>query len=144
MPRGAPRDWLRSQLLLAVCSASMAVSVLGAPNAEAEEPFDTVTRYTEALQSGDTIAVKALIGGRLYQKKELLLDQNEEYPDFLRDFYEGAEFQVLGELIDVGPRGQGVAVEILFADGNSSEIIAIVERSPEGTWKVVDEVDAGP
>jgi hypothetical protein len=135
---------VRSCLLRVITAFSMGSFALGVPSAEAEEPFDTVVSYMEALRAGDTIGAKSHLEGRLYEKKEVLLDQNEEYPDFLRNFYAGAEFYISDELTDLGPRGQGIAVEIRFPDGNSSESMAIVEQEPDGSWKIVDEVEAGP
>jgi hypothetical protein len=124
-----------------VLVSSLAFFALGVPCAEAEEPFDTVMSYAEALRTGDTIRVKSLIGGRLYEKRELLLDQNEEYPDYLRKFYDGAVFQVSNELTDLGEQGQGVGIEIRFPSGHRSEIMAIVEQAPDGSWMIVDEIE---
>jgi hypothetical protein len=132
---------VRNHLMRVVTTFSMALFVIGIPCAEAEEPFDTVARYAEALRTGDTIGIKSQIGGRLYEKRELLLDQNLEYPDFLRNFYKGAVFHISNELIDMGEQGQGVMVEVLFSDGNASEIVTIVERAADGSWKIVDEVE---
>ena len=117
---------------------------LGIPHAQAEEPFDTVASYTEALRAGDTAAVKSHIGGRLYETREVLLDQNEEYPDFLRNLYDGAVFHISDELTDLGPQGQGVAIEVSFPDGHISKSVAIVEQTPNGKWEIVDEVEAIP
>jgi len=127
-----------------VLAFSTVLFALGIPQAEAEEPFDTVASYTEALRLGDTIGIKSYIGGRLYEKKEVLLDQNAEYPDFLRNFYQGALFRVSDEMIDLGPRGQGIEVEISFPAGHISKSMAIVEQAPDGLWRIVDEVEAIP
>ncbi len=135
---------MRSQLLSVFIAFSLALVALGAPRAEAEEPFDIVANYIEALRTGDTIILKSCIGGRLLEKRELLLDQNQEYPEFLRNFYEGAEFQISDELSDLGPRGQGIAIEIRFPDGNRIESMAIVEEAPDGSWLIVDEAEARP
>lgn len=135
---------MRSHLLRAVSTISIGLFALGIPRAEAEEPFDTVAGYTEALRTGDTIAVKSYIAGRLYEKREVLLDQNEEYLDFLRHLYDGAVFHISNELVDLGSRGQGVTVEVLFPYGNTSKSMAIVEQAPDGSWKIVDDLDAIP
>ena len=135
---------MRSRLMIASSALAIGLFALAIPRAEAGEPFDTVTGYTEALRAGDTIRVKSYIGGRLYKKKELLLDHNDEYPEFLRNFYEGAEIDVSDQLTDLGPRGQGVNVTVRFPGGYVSENMAIVEQAADGSWKVIDEVEAGP
>jgi hypothetical protein len=135
---------VRDHLLLVVSAFSMSLFALGIPHAKAEDSFDSVARYAEALRAGDTLSIKSLIGGRLYEKREVLLDQNKEYPDFLRNFYDGAVFRISNKPIDLGARGQGVTVEVLFRDGNTSKTMAIVEQEPDGSWVIVDEVDEIP
>ncbi len=117
---------------------------LGIPHAKAEEPFDTVASYTEALRAGDTAAVKSHIGGRLYETREVLLDQNEDYPDFLRKRYDGAVFHISDELIDLGTQGLGIEIEVSFPSGHSSKGMAIVEQASDGSWEIVDEVEVTP
>lgn len=135
---------MRNHLLNWIAALSLGLFALAAPRAEAEEPFDTVAGYLDALQAGDTVGVKSHIGGRLYRNKELLLDQNDEYPNFLRKFYRDAQFYISDQLTDLGPQGQGVKVEVDFPGGNSSESIAVVEQADDGSWKVVDEIEASP
>jgi len=128
----------------AILAGAMALFALGIPRAEADEPFDTVVNYTEALRAGDTAGVKSCLGGHLYEKREVLLDQNEEYPDFLRNRYDGAVFRISNELTDMGPQGQGIALEVSFPTGHISKSMLIVEQAPDGLWQIVDEVEATP
>jgi hypothetical protein len=127
-----------------IFAVALGLFALGIPRAEAEEPFDTVVNYTEALRAGDTAGVKAYIGGRLYENREVLLDQNEEYPDFLRKRYDGAVFHISDELIDLGEQGHGIAIEVSFPTGHISKSMAIVEQAQDGSWEIVDEVEASP
>lgn len=110
----------------------------------AEEPFDTVKGYTNALKSGDTTRLRSYIGGHLYKKRKVLLEQNVSYPEFLRNLYERAEFQISETVMDLGQRGQAVKVHIEFPDGNSFVSTMIVEEESSGSWKIVDEIEGEP
>jgi len=135
---------MKLRLTLTALIFAVGAFALAVPRgASAAEPFDTVVRYTEALRTGDTVGVQSQLGGRLYEKKKLLLEENDEYPDFLRRFYQGAEFSVSSELNDLGPRGLGVDFAVHFPGGNSSEYTAIVEQGDDGSWKIVDEIEVG-
>ena len=70
-----------------------------------------------ALQSGDTVALKLLFDGDMLENNRLLLEQNEGYPNFLRNYYKGASFKI-NEAI---PDGDAVLVgfTIDFPDGHS-------------------------
>ena len=54
--------------------------------------LETVELYTQALKSGDVEELKSLLGGRLYEKRRALLEENTEYSDWLRRYYADASF----------------------------------------------------
>src|SRR3990172_8093993 len=47
-----------------------------------------------AYKNGDVDAIKEYISDDMYEKNKVLLEQNKEYPDFLRNFYRDAIFQI--------------------------------------------------
>ena len=49
--------------------------------ANALEPNDTVLSYFQALKNGDIETIKGLITGEMYNKRKVLLEQNENYSD---------------------------------------------------------------
>ena len=108
----------------------------------AGEPFDTVTGYLEALKSGDTLVLKSHIGGRLYQNRKVLLEDNAQYSEFLRKFYEGSRFRILAVVTDEKNQiNKFVDVEFQFQGGNKSLISFVVTKDPFGVWKIVDEIE---
>jgi len=108
----------------------------------AEEPFDTVNGYLEALKRGDTLVLKSYIGGRLYQKRKVLLEDNSQYPEFLRKFYDGSRFRILALVTDEKkPSNKFVDVEFQFPGGNKSLISFVVTKDPSGVWKIMDEIE---
>jgi hypothetical protein len=56
----------------------------------------------------------------MFERNRVLLEQNREYPDFLRKFYDGAQFKV----VEVVRNGDIVVanVMIIFKDGYESEV----------------------
>ena len=55
---------------------------------------ETVFPFFEALKNGDVSLIKQYIAGDMYESKKVLLEQNTEYPQFLRNYYNGVEFYV--------------------------------------------------
>ena len=99
-----------------------------------------------ALKSGDVLTIKQLISGNMYENNAVLLEKNKNYPQFLRDLYQGATFRT-SEAVVVA--GDVIAhVEIAFPNGNRSfaklrlsKMKNISQNDHESeTWKIVDLV----
>ena len=94
----------------------------------------------EALRSGDTEAIKNYISGDMYRQKKVLLEENKDYPRFLREFYRGANFSVeRAALID----GDIIAdVVIQFPQGSKSHVMLRLKSENELLQrKVVSEAN---
>lgn len=83
-----------------------------------------------ALQSGDLLAIKTYMHDSMYQRYRVLIEQNSEYGQYLRDYYEGATF----ELLEVsGASGAYVGtVSISWPDGNKAVFDLIVSDDNSG------------
>ena len=73
-----------------------------------------------AMKNGEVGKIKNYISGEMLQRNRVLLEQNKEYPDFLRKFYDGAQFEVVkavrnGDIVVAN-------IMIIFQDGYESEI----------------------
>lgn len=55
---------------------------------------EIVFPFFEALKNGDVSSIKRYVAGDMYERKKVLLEQNQEYPEFLRNYYQGVEFYV--------------------------------------------------
>ena len=100
----------------------------------AQEPQDVVKTYFQAMQNGDVETMKAHMGGKLYEKRKILLEQNRNYPTFLRNHYDGGQIKV-GEVND-----GVVTVEVQFPDGSINSHHLVVKKDDLGQWKIVDEL----
>jgi len=100
----------------------------------ASEPQEAVKAYFEAMKNGDVQTMKSYMGGKLYQRRKVLLEKNQKYPEFLIGFYEGAELEVL----DV--QGDIVHIGIQFPNGSKRQHRLVMQKDPDGQWRIVDEL----
>lgn len=105
---------------------------------ETAGPSDTVRGYFEALKNGDIGTMKQHIAGEYYEKYKALLEKNESYPEFLRNFYEGAEY----EIVNSNKMGNDVImeVEIYFPNGSTSVNKLRVRNFNKDGWKIIKEI----
>ena len=102
---------------------------------------ETVLPYCMALRDGDVSLMKQYLSGDMYEKNRVLLEQNKEYPEFLRKYYQGAQFQVVkAEEID---NNILVNVEIEYPDGrlNFGKLRLGKDNQDiyeNGSWKIME------
>jgi len=101
---------------------------------------NTVMSYFTALKDGDINTIKMYISLAIYNKHKALLEQNEKYTEFLRNYYQGAEFEV--EKVEKIDDNIIVTVVIKLAKSSLSVIsLRLVKESSQGeatnqTWKI--------
>lgn len=54
----------------------------------------TMRPFFNALKNGNVEVIKQHISGEMYEESRILLEENEEYPAFLREHYRDARFSV--------------------------------------------------
>lgn len=107
---------------------------------------NTLIPYFEALKAGDVTAIKNYISGEIYFRSKKLLEENDYYPEFLRNFYDGMSFEV-DEIVESD--GDVIAkILVEFPSGSRGIINLLLRKEPldpygqDATeiWKVVKEV----
>ena len=80
----------------------------------------TLLPFFEALKNGDVSVIKEHMSLILYGKNRVLLEENRDYPVFLRDYYSDVRFRVVKA--EMGITGEDIIfhVSIEFPDGRSS------------------------
>jgi hypothetical protein len=83
-----------------------------------------------AMKNGEVGKIKNYISGEMLQRNRVLLEQNREYQDFLRKFYDGVQFKVVkavrnGDIVVAN-------IMIIFQDGYESEIRLQLHRDRSG------------
>ena len=96
-----------------------------------------------ALKTGNVDAIKKYISEDMHEKNKILLEQNEEYPNFLRNFYRGALFQV--KKVIKSEEIIYVDVMVSFPGGyqNVAKYQLKEEKTKEGKdiWKVINLIN---
>lgn len=104
---------------------------------------DTFVPLFRAFKNGDVDAIKEYLSDDVYEKNKVLLEQNKEYPNFLRNFYRDAIFQVRKivkseEMVFVDarvrfPDGYQGVTKVQLKEGKS--------KAGDTIWKVINFVD---
>ena len=134
----SPRSAIMMKAYLYVMVVSTVILGMVLP-ALGNSPEDTVTQYMEAIKKGDVVAIKSHIGGKLLKRRQVLLEQNRKYPEFLRTQYDGVDYQILGTEAGPDSNQRTVKIELQFPDGRQSLSLLILEQTPQGTWHVIDQ-----
>ena len=104
--------------------------------------LETVELYTQALKAGDVEEIKKLLGGRLYEKRRALLEENTEYSDWLKQYYAGASFSYpAGVTSSEQSPGKLVNVETQLGNGETVTTNLLLQ-SPTGSdrWEIVGQI----
>ena len=126
-------------LLCMVCQPSLHAQVVSAaPSAsEMRELHTSFSTLFQAMKDGDVAVIEQFLSGQMSSEYKRLLEQNQDYPAFLRNFYKGATFSISS----VTPMSNGdmnVDVVIQLRGGSRSVTHLNVKRSDGGStsWKV--------
>jgi len=78
------------------------------------------------------------LSGDMYRQTRVLLEENKGYPQFLRNFYKGANFSVKSAVT----AGDDIIADIVIEFPHGGKSLARLKLSNENgqQWKVVDEV----
>ena len=125
-----------NKTILCILLAVFIVS-FSAIEAKALGPDDTVLSYFQALKNGDIETIKDSITGEMYKKRKVLLEQNENYSEFLKNVYQGAEFQI--KKTTIKDNDAVVTVKVNFPD-RQKEFVLFLKKDNLGNWKIFNEI----
>ena len=92
----------------------------------------------KALRDGNVEVIKRYVSGDMYRQNRVLLEENKDYPRFLRNFYRGAKFSVERAIVTEGDIIANIVIE--FPQGGKSFIKLRLSKANGQQWKVVNEV----
>jgi hypothetical protein len=100
----------------------------------------------QAMQEGNVAVIKQYLHGKTYDEYRTLMDQNETYGEFLRNYYSGASF-VLNDISQVSAGVYVADVSIEWTDGRKVQLELEVFSPPPPSsgeqsmkWAVGDPV----
>jgi uncharacterized membrane protein YvbJ len=105
--------------------------------AYASTPNDTVLNYFQALKNGDVGTIKELIAGELYEKRKVLLEQNENYSEFLKKNYQYFEVEITGTTIN--DNDAQINAEVNSPDGKRPFTL-FLKIDDLGNWIIFNEI----
>jgi len=116
----------------------MLVTHAGSALAESVEITQTINLYSEALKKGDVNAIKSLVDGEFYKKNRSLLEQNSNYPEFLRNHFQRLEL-IVEEVLQKNDAIADVRVKVTSPNGNGYLLYLKLKYFVDGGWKIVKE-----
>jgi hypothetical protein len=106
----------------------------------------TLLPLFEALKKGDVETIKESISGDMYGRYKTLLEQNKDYPEFLRNFYLGATFRMEHVVASDGDIIVDVTIDLPNSGTHFTKFFIRKATSNSqgedipGDWKVVKEI----
>lgn len=99
--------------------------------------------FFEALKTGNVSEIKKHMSPSLYEQNRVLLEENADYPDFLRSYYRDVRFSVVKAETGIAEEDIFVHVALKFSDGRNSVNELKVSKlkqdgQPSDTW-VIDK-----
>jgi hypothetical protein len=99
-----------------------------------DQIVDNIVRpYLAALKNGDVKTLKTLMAKDLYEERKALIEQNTEYPDFLRRIYQDADFTISSAYAEANDILVNVVIKHSDGRENQSNLYLINENN---NWKI--------
>lgn len=108
--------------------------------AELIGPVETVEKFFEVSQMGDIESIKSLIAGRFYNNRKALLEKNQDYGKYLKQYYENITLRILRADIQNLNGFATVFVSRQFSNGKELNTELVLKRDENGIWKIYDEI----
>ena len=128
-------------LLCTACQPALRAQVVPpAPSAsEMRELRASFNALFQAMKDGDVATIERYSSGQMSSEYKKLLEQNQDYPAFLRNFYKGATFSIA----NVTPTSDGgVVIDVAIQlGGGSRSVTRLNAKRFDGAspvWKVTD------
>ena len=102
-------------------------------------PADTVRQFYLASQNGNITEMQQLIAGTFYNRRKILLEENSEYPYFLRTHYLDTRITVGKIIMDYDNAVATVTAGISYPDGSRESHRLVLKQDDNGEWKIVGE-----
>jgi hypothetical protein len=126
-------------LISATLMLFVTTAVLNATSNKSVDPVVEIQRtfadVFQALQAGDVAALKGHLSGAMYEQYKVLLEENSEYPAFLRNFYKGATFSV----DNIAHQGDNALVDVIitFPSGSRTVTKMLLKQVDSNNWKLM-------
>lgn len=129
-------------LLCAVYQPALWGQTATAPSdSQLRELHASFNRLFQAMKDGDVVVIEQYFSGQMSSEYKTLLEQNQDYPAFLRNFYKGASFSIAS--VTPTPEGDMIVDVAIQLGGGSRSITRLDAKRFDGApakWKVMGMV----
>ncbi len=108
-------------------------------DAEQNGPDNTVLQFFNASRNGDVEQMRELISGSYYNKRKAVLENNDTYPAFLIDHFQGTTTNIEASNIDDKNQVAVVTATTRFPDQSINTSRLVLKKDGNSPWKIVDE-----
>jgi len=118
----------------------ISLSVYTKSYAQDEVAREIVTPFLNALKSGDTAKMLQYTDGPLYKRNKVLVNQNNNYTDFLKAKYEKVKF-LINKISAIDNEKLVADILFIFPDGSTTSRKLILRKNEDSnSWKIIDEI----
>jgi hypothetical protein len=103
---------------------------------------DVINPLFNALKNGDVKSVEAYIGDPLYSEVKVQLQNNQEYPEFLRQYYLESYVEII-KIVDHTNEQKNVYVDLHFSSNDKQTLELQLHKTASGDWKVTQQSIVG-
>jgi hypothetical protein len=93
--------------------------------------------FFDAIKAGNVGQIRALVDGPLLESVRVLLTENKQYPDYLRERYLGATAEITN--ISMLPDGDALVDMAVTFESNISYMQLRMSQHKGGRWRVVEQ-----
>ena len=131
---------MRTSLILFILCLAVICSFHDKGLAGEVGPEVTVQNFYQASADGDVETMKTLITGPFFKRRQRLIEENQGYADFLKDYYFGVDTEIVSADVE-GSTGKAViVVSQTFQDGSRINTTLLLKKENDGGWKINDEL----
>ncbi len=126
-------------ILLAMVLMGMTPAAVSAADSEIDAAQQLMTDYFQALKNGEVQTLLNMLADPLLGSRKTLLTQNSAYPDYLRDYYKDARFEITSVTSTTADLYR-VTAEFVFDDHGRPAKSIFLLRKTEDRLKIFNEL----
>ena len=129
---------MTTKKIIGYCILLMSLGMSASYAAE-DTIIDTVINpLFNALKNGDLKSIETYIDEPLYSEVKAQLQNNQEYPEYLRQYYSESYVEVIN-IVDRAKEHKNVYVDLHFSSKDKQTLELQLHKTASGDWKVTKQ-----
>ena len=132
---------MRKTILFLISTSMISLLLYAVPNLHAEEREveASIQNFFGYLKDGDTQSILSLLTEPILSEQRKLLENNSEYPEFLRKIYKNS-YMVIKNTEKINRNKRAIDVEIYHGNLEPPLEIRFILKRKKGLWKISEEI----